>query len=227
MPNRVARRDGPRRGAVLTLLAAAALARAAVADPPDPKSAPPSEATPAPAPAPKSLSGDDARKVAELRKAIDDLWRAGKFAEALGPARQAAAVCEQALGRDHWQTADARRRVETLDKIAGLPEEGRQALAAVRALDQEFREAYGKERYADAERLARQLVEVQRHWLGEAHSDTADSYSFLAIDLWSQGKLAEAEALLRKALAINLKARGEGHPNTGSSYNNLAVVLYD
>src|SRR5262245_34728406 len=118
MPNRVARRDGPRRGAVLTLLAAAALARAAVADPPDPQATPPSGAAPAPAPPPKALAGDDARKVADLNKAIEDLRRAGKFAEAVEPARQIVAVCERALGPDHWGTADARRRVETLGTIA-------------------------------------------------------------------------------------------------------------
>ena len=138
MPPLVARRRGPARWAALTLLAAAALARAAAADPPDPKAAPPPAAAPAPATPPKALSGDDARKVAALSKAIDDLWRAGKFAEAVEPARQAAAVCEQALGPDHWRTADARRRVETLDAIAGLPEEGRRALAAVPALHQAF-----------------------------------------------------------------------------------------
>src|SRR5262249_42380291 len=101
---------------------------------------------------PKSLAGDDARKVAELNKAIDDLWRAGKFAGAVAPARQAVAVCAKALGSDHWQTADARRKVETLRTIAGLPEEGRRALAADPALFQECGEAYGKARYADAER---------------------------------------------------------------------------
>jgi CHAT domain-containing protein/Tfp pilus assembly protein PilF len=165
--------------------------------------------------------------VAELNKVIDGLWRAGKFAEAVEPARQVAAISEKALGTDHWQTSDARRNVETLRVIAGLPEEGRRAMAAVPALHPEFAQAHGKARYADAERLARQIVEVRLRWLGEAHPDTALSYSNLASVLRDQGKRSEAEAMFRQALAIRLKVLGEGHPETAGSYNNLAVVLHD
>src|SRR5262245_57021895 len=103
MPNPIARRPGPGRWAIFALLPAAALARAAGADPLDPKAGPPSGVAPAPSPPPKALARDDAQKVAELNKAIEDLWRAGKFAEAVGPARQAVAVCEQGLGPDHWR----------------------------------------------------------------------------------------------------------------------------
>ena len=49
MPRRVPSRAGHCRWAVLTLLAAAALGRAAAADPPEPKAGPPSGAVPAPA----------------------------------------------------------------------------------------------------------------------------------------------------------------------------------
>jgi tetratricopeptide (TPR) repeat protein len=223
MPRPLARRDGPRARAVLALLAAAAFIRAAAADPPDPKAVPPAGA----APAPKALSGDDARKVTELEKSIDDLWRARKFTEADGPARQVLAVCEQALGPDHWRTAGARRRVETLNAIAGLPEEGRRALAAVPALFQEFLELRGKARSADAERLTRQVLEVRRRWLGEAHPDTASSYNDLATVLEAQGKLDEAEATHRKALALRLKELGKAHPDTASSYVSLAIVFQD
>jgi Tfp pilus assembly protein PilF len=222
MPRRVVRRDGPRAWAVLALLAAAALARAAAADPPDPKAAPPAGA----APAPKALAGDDARKVAELNKAIDELWRAGQFAEALGPAQQAAAVCEKALGPDHWRAADARRKVKTLNTIAGLPEEGRRALATVPALRREGRAAYEQASYTDSERLERQLSQIYGRWLGEGHPGTAASFSNLANALRAQGRLAEAEALHRRALAARQRVLGEGYPNTAASYNNLGCVLY-
>src|SRR5262249_43008060 len=126
---------------------------------------------------------------------------------------------------DHWQSADARRKVETLKAIAGLPEEGRRALATVPALRREILDTYGKARYADAERLGRQLMEVYSRGLGEGHSDTADGYSILAAVLYAQGRLPEAEATFRKALAIWLKAVGEGHPDTARTYSNLAAAL--
>src|SRR5262249_57350789 len=112
----------------------------------------------------RKLSESDAKRIGEVGKTIDAFWRAGKFAEAVGPARQAVAICEQALGPDQWQTADARRKVETLETIAALPEEGRRALAAVPALNQETREAYGKARDADAEPLRRPIQQGLRPW---------------------------------------------------------------
>jgi hypothetical protein len=50
--------------------------------------------------APKEVTEADAKRVVELNKEIDALWRAGKFAEAVAPARQAVAVFEKALGPD-------------------------------------------------------------------------------------------------------------------------------
>jgi CHAT domain-containing protein/Tfp pilus assembly protein PilF len=225
MSRPVPSRAGHCRWTVLTLLAAAALARVAVADPPDPKASASPGAASNPAPPPKKLSEADAKRVAELNKVIDGLYRAGKFAEAVEPARQVVAIAEKALGPDHWGTADARRKVETLRAIAGLPEEGRRAMAADPAFYQEAAQAYRTARYPEAERLARQNVEVRQRWLGEDHPDTALSYNNLAGVFGKQGKLAEAEAMHRKALAIRLKALSEDHPDTAASYNNLAIVL--
>src|SRR5262245_6982149 len=68
----------------------------------------------APVPALKALGVEDGRQVEARKKTIDELRRAGKFTEALEPARKVLAICEEALGPDHWQTADARREIETL-----------------------------------------------------------------------------------------------------------------
>src|SRR5262249_44362168 len=95
MPRPLTRRAGPGRWPVLPLRAAAAPARAGAAAPPDPQAPPPSGAAPESSSPPKALTGDDARKVAALNRAIGDLWGAGQFAEAVGPARQVVAVCEK------------------------------------------------------------------------------------------------------------------------------------
>src|SRR5262249_3847945 len=150
MPLTLPRRFGAGHWAVLALLAAALLGRSTSADPPDRKAPSPPAA---PAPAPKQLSEADAKWVGAQSKTIDALGRAGKFAEAVAPARQVVEVYEKALGPDHWQTADARRLVETLKTIDTLPEEGRRALAARKALYEAFLDADGKARYEDAERL--------------------------------------------------------------------------
>src|SRR5262245_55192389 len=62
-------------------------------------------------PATKQLAGADAQRVEELTKTIDQLQRAGKFADADAPAREVYAIYERTLGSDHWRTVDARRVV--------------------------------------------------------------------------------------------------------------------
>jgi tetratricopeptide (TPR) repeat protein len=173
----------------------------------------------------RQLSGDDAKQVESLSKTINQLKRAGKFAEAVEPARKVLAICQKVCGPDHWQTADARRTIDDLQKIAALPEEGRQAMASVGALSDQEDAAYDGGRYADAIRLDRSLLEIRRRWLGEDHPDTAVSYNNLAGTLVDQGKLDEAEPLGRKALAIRLGALGASHPGTALGFETLAYCL--
>src|SRR5262249_7508230 len=59
----------------------------------------------------RTLQGDDAKQVERLTKSIAQLRSAGQFAEAVDPAQKILTICDKALGRDHWRTADARRTV--------------------------------------------------------------------------------------------------------------------
>jgi hypothetical protein len=70
---------------------------------------------------PKTLEGENARKVESLNQTIDQLKRAGMFAQAQEPAQQVLAICERALGPAHWQSGDARRRVQDLKTMAASP----------------------------------------------------------------------------------------------------------
>src|SRR5262249_26389761 len=158
------------------------------------------------APAPRTLSDKDAETVKGLEQSIDRLRGTGAFDKAIAPAREREETCRAALGPDHWQTADARRAVADLERIAALPEEGRGALASVGALEDEADAAMQRGRYAESERVWRVLLDIRRRWLGEDHPDTAASSNNLAFVLVNQGKYAEAEPLFRRALAIHLKA---------------------
>ncbi len=184
--------------------------------PPDTKS----KATPRP-----KLSAEQVKQIQNWQKSIAELKSQGRFTDAVGPARQIQALCERVLGVNHWRSADARRGIADLDSMARLPEQGRKAIQSVRALNEQREDAYWKGRYAEAERVGRELLAINLRWLGESHPDTATSYNNLANALGPQGKHAEAEAMLRKALAIYIAALGEAHPNTAANYNNLANVL--
>src|SRR5262249_7985347 len=102
----------------------------------------------------QTLQGDDARHVESLTKTIDQLKSRAKFAEAVEPARKVLAICEKALGPDHWRTAAADRTLEDLRRIADLPQEGRRAIASVGARQGEFESELRKARYAEAERVS-------------------------------------------------------------------------
>ena len=83
------------------------------------------------------LTGDDAKRVAELEKQIDELRQGGNYTEAQKAARAIVELRTRGQGPDHWQTADARRLLHRLAKIAALPEEARRELAEAGKLDAE------------------------------------------------------------------------------------------
>jgi tetratricopeptide (TPR) repeat protein len=190
-----------------------------------PGSAPSTPAGDRPAPVPKPLTAAHAKRVEDWNKSIDRLQRAGKFAEAIEPAKQALAVCEKTLGSDHWQTADARRTLETLRTIASLPQEGQRAMASLGSLFEEANVLQSRAKYADAEKILRNVTDKTRRWLGEDHPDTAACYNNLALNLRSQGRYADAQPFYQRALDICRKVLSEDHPDTATCYSNLALNL--
>jgi tetratricopeptide (TPR) repeat protein len=171
----------------------------------------PSQPSPTP-PWKRPLSGAAAVQVAKLEQQIAQLGRAGRFAEAIKPAGEAAEIRTRLQGGDHWQAADAHRAVVDLRKIAALPEEGRKALASVGDLGQKADAERQRGHFSESERINRVLLETYRRWLGEDHPLIAGSYNNIAYLLDAQGKYAEAEPLCRKALAIRLKSVGGATP---------------
>ena len=66
----------------------------------------------------------------------------------------------------------------------------------------------GQGRYAEAERIIRQVLGVRRRVLGEEHPETLTSANNLASSLAHQGKHAEAEEMLQAALAARRRVLG-------------------
>ncbi|CCI18743.1 hypothetical protein MICAF_4360005 [Microcystis aeruginosa PCC 9807] len=76
-------------------------------------------------------------------------------------------------------------------------------------------------RYAEAEPLHLQALELRKRLLGENHPSVAISLNNLAKLYDSQGRYTEAEPLFLQALAIAEQALGENHPNTVKIRENL------
>ena len=81
-------------------------------------------------------------------------------------------------------------------------------------------------RYADAEPLYLEALEIKRTALGAAHPDTATSLNNLAQLYRAQGRYADAEPLYHEALEIFRTALGAAHPDTATSLNNLAALYH-
>ncbi len=69
-------------------------------------------------------------------------------------------------------------------------------------------------KYAEAERIHREVLGVKRRVLGEEHPSTLNAVGNLAQSLSYQGKHAEAEEMLQVAPAAFRSVLGSAHPDT-------------
>jgi tetratricopeptide (TPR) repeat protein len=171
------------------------------------------------------LKGEDAKRVEELGKKIDELRLAAKYAEAQEPARAILQIRRRVQGEDHWETADARRVVQRLEHIARLPAQAQAELAQEMRLDAELGQLYQRGRFRDAVPVARRLLAIRQWQLGEEDDETAIWLGVLAFFLKESGNYAAAQPLFEKALRIFRTVLGDHHPTTARGYNNLASNL--
>src|SRR5262249_44312761 len=137
------------------------------------------------------------------------LGRAGKFAEAQGPVREILELKSRVLGEDHFETGDARREIETLKKLAALPEADRLEDRKTYALYDEMKELLRKERYEEALRPAKQILDTYRRLLGPDWSSVAVAAHAYGQALYNAERYADAEGQFRESLRIVLKVAGE------------------
>ena len=78
-------------------------------------------------------------------------------------------------------------------------------------------------RYAEAEQMERQLLELQRRVLGREHPNTLTTTGNLAISLSSLGRHAEAERMQRELLRVQLRVLGAEHRDTLSTNGHLSA----
>ena len=79
-------------------------------------------------------------------------------------------------------------------------------------------------RYAEAEPILLQALDILQRQLGDDHPNVATSLSNLAGLYELQGRHAEAEPLLLQALDISQRQLGDDHPDVAQNLNNLALL---
>ena len=147
---------------------------------------------------------------------------AGEFEEALGLARR---LLDEKHADPNGTELEIRFRttlVRTLEMLAGLPETAREEMAAAERLEREGHRSRGD--YVEAERIAREVLEIRRRYLGESHYDVATSLNILALSLMAQGRLREAEPLFFESLRMYREIVGENSSACAMAHSTLASL---
>jgi tetratricopeptide (TPR) repeat protein len=79
--------------------------------------------------------------------------------------------------------------------------------------------------YAQAEKMQRRALALDRQLFGPEHAEVALSLHNLGSALYEQGLFAEAETCLREGLAMGRRLFGNEHLTVAASLNDLALVL--
>jgi tetratricopeptide (TPR) repeat protein len=181
-------------------------------------------------------------EAAALNEKVSELYRAGKFVEAVPLAQRALAIREKALGPDHLDVAQSLSSLAAIYVYQGRyadaePLERRALAINEKALGPDHLDVaqslnnlavlYNEQgRYAEAEPLYRRALTIREKALGPDHLDVAQLLSSLAVLYANQGRYAQADQLYRRALAIFEKAHGSDDPDVAHSLNGLAFLYY-
>ena len=187
--------------------------------------------------APSSAQKGD---TAALSAKINELSRAGKYAEAVALAQEQVDRLEKKHGPSHRDVGAAlnnlaqlygsqgrdaeaepifKRSIAILEKTAGP--ESPDIAATLNNLAALYQR---QERYADAEPLFKRALAVRERSLGAGHPDLGQSINNLATLYDKLGRHGDSEPLFRRALAIYEKAAGPDHPAVATLLNNLGQV---
>ncbi len=181
-----------------------------------------------------------AQNAAALSARINELSRAGKYADAIPLAQGQLDSLEKKYGPSHRDVAAAlnnlaqlygsvgrdaeaepllKRAIAILDKVSGLDSaDAAPELNNLAALYQR------QERYADAEPLFKRALVIREKTLPAGHPDLGQSLNNLATLYEKLGRHDASEPLFKRALAIYEKAAGPEHPPVATLPNNIGQV---
>ena len=107
-------------------------------------------------------------------------------------------------------------------KARRLPKKDEERLAAANNLAITF---YSQAKYAEAEKIFREVLAVQMRTIDREHENTLATKAGLARSLAHQGKNDEAERIRREVLVVRQRVFGLEHPKTLTSTEEIASIL--
>jgi tetratricopeptide (TPR) repeat protein len=169
------------------------------------------------------------------------LYATGDYVMARSLYERALAICEQALGPAHPQTALSLNNLGLLlktmgDYAAARPFLERSLVIAEQTLEPDdldtalslnnlglLLKSTGD--YVGAQPLYERALAIYEQVLGPDHPTTTRSLNNLALLLSTTGDYAKARPLYERALAIRQQVLEPDHPDIATSLNNLALLL--
>jgi CHAT domain-containing protein len=148
----------------------------------------------------------------------------GDWSGATARRKEALAVRERVDGKEHWRTFDARLALTFAEKIAGLAEPERTKITATLRKEQEAGRLSAQGKYAEAERMALEVLETYRARLGAEGPEVARVWHVIGRDNLARKQWREAKEASERALAIWRKALPRDHPDLARSLNNLGAA---
>jgi CHAT domain-containing protein len=173
------------------------------------------------------LSETDTRVIGSLQRLARGRELLGQFVKAIRVRQEVVRLQERRLGKDHWQTTDARLDLQDSRRLAGMSPEDRAALRQAQAESGRVEQLRQQGRYKEAVQIAVRVLAVVRNVLGEKHPKYALSLNNLANLYQDLGEHGRALPLFLEARDLRRQVQGEKHPDYASSLNNLAGLYQD
>lgn len=171
------------------------------------------------------LTGEDAKRAADLNKRIVELGEKDIYPEAIEKAEELLALRTKAQGDDHFEVATVRHGLSELRAVAALDAAKRLDWRTTMRTQTDANRHVDSRQYREAESILKAILALKRDVLGDDHPDVARALNNLAYVLDNQKKPTEAQPLYLKSLAIRRKTLGDEHPDTAISFLNLAGYL--
>lgn len=178
--------------------------------------------------------------VSALNSQVVELFKAGKYPEAIKIAKRLLDITDKKFGPDHPNVATALNNLALIYQSQGQYAEAEPLYKRSLTIDERALGAdhpsvaialnnlaalyKSQGRYTEAEPLLKRSLSICEKVLGPDHSDVATAVNNLALLYQEQGRYAEAEPLYKRSLAIKEKVLGPDHPEVATALNNLALL---
>ncbi len=169
---------------------------------------------------PPELPREARVEIGQLRERVRTHRYAAEYAEAVLLAERIAAVRRQHQGESWWETTDANRSAEHLVRIAALPAEVQQELAATERTDVDAFRLHQERKFDEAIALLEARVALSRKHLGDSQ-EAADLLQGLASMYRNAGRLDDVFDAARTVLTILKSCVEPDHPRVVNAVGNV------